>query len=50
MQCDPVDKLTYMEPNPTESALKRKAEAEAAQANGGADEWVIGFVVMIFNQ
>lgn len=35
---DPVEKASYLEPNPTESALKRKAEAEAAAAGGNADE------------
>jgi len=31
MQADPVERLTYLEPNPTESALKRAADAKAAQ-------------------
>lgn len=34
MQSDPIERLTYLEPNPTEAAIKRKTEAEAAQANG----------------
>jgi len=29
MQADPVERLTYAEPNPTAAAIKRKAEADA---------------------
>lgn len=38
MQADPVEKLTYAEPNPTEAAIKRKAEQEARDASGAQDE------------
>jgi len=33
MQADPIEKPTYLEPNPTESAKARKAAQEAAAAN-----------------
>ena len=39
MMEDPVEKRSYLEPNPTESALRRKAEAEAAAAGGQPEEW-----------
>jgi radial spoke head protein 4A len=38
MQCDPEERLTYAEPNPTEAAIKRKAEQEARDAAGVQDE------------
>lgn len=38
MQSDPVERLTYLEPNPTEAAIKRKTDSEAAAASGQIEE------------
>jgi len=38
MQADPVERLTYAEPNPTEAANKRLADAQAKQDAGQADD------------
>lgn len=40
MQADPVERLTYAEPNPTATALKRAEEQKAREAAGQDDaEW-----------
>lgn len=38
MQADPIERLTYAEPNPTATAIRLKAEADAKAAAGTADE------------
>lgn len=37
MQADPVERLTYAEPNPTATALKRAEEQKAREAAGQDD-------------